>query len=135
MLFHFILHEISIRESDLFGYEDHEYCNETPELRRDDGRNCGAILSGRRHLRLTFVPPRWADGNSLTNDTVGRLLLSTWVKRSYTLGYTIADTAPILRGDFPVLEIMQHIRHAACLSIVLFDPPSSSLLNHFNVVN
>ena len=77
-----------------------------PELCRDNGRNCRAILSGRRHLRLTFVPPRWADGIGLTNDTVHRLCPYTWIKRSYT----IADTAPILQVDFPVyiLDVYYH---------------------------
>ena len=63
----------------MFGYEGYEYCNKMPELRRDNGRNCGAILSGRQRLRLTFVPPRWADGIGLTNDTVDRLRLYTWM--------------------------------------------------------
>ena len=85
-LFNYIItnykHEINITESGFFGYADGKYCSDTPELRQADGRDGGVALPDRRSIRLTFVPQWRAGGYSLTNETVGRLRLSTWVMRN-----------------------------------------------------
>ena len=66
-----IKHKINRTESGFFGYEDDEYCSETPELRQAYRKDSGVTLPGKQCICLTFVPQQQAGGYGLINNTVG----------------------------------------------------------------